>query len=1038
MNYPKYKLKILSCFLILFLIFTGSFAQYGKNKVTYDEFDWEYLKTEHFDVFYYDGGRKLAEFAAPIAENQIDRLSKLFNWNMSTRVPLLLYNSHREFQQTNVVQSYMTEGVQGVTELFKNRAVVAFDGDYHEFWHVLRHELLHVYINEYIYGGSIQSVISGRIRTEVPLWMHEGLAEYVSVKWDTRADMIIRDLVISSRIPDLSQLRYYLVYKGGQSFYRFIVDKYGIEKVGELWRNLKAHHRAKKTFKVTFGKTIEEISDDWHKWLKKEYWEDLQNREELKEFANRLTNHKKLKNAYNTAPAISPNGKKVALISDRDDYMDIYLISALDGKVIKKVLRGQNKPALEEMKILRPKLDWSPDGKKLVIATKSGGSDALIFVDIKAGEFKRVPIKAIEEVYSASWSPDGNKIAFSGIHQGKSDLYYYIIDQDSLVQLTDDQFSDMGPSWSPDGKKIVFASARTTEKGGTASISATAGFDHRTDLYIYDLEEEEIKELYVSSWDSKDPVWPKSGKHVYFTSDSNGVSNIYSLNMTNGKVQALTNALTGCYYIASSGNGKKIAFAGYSERGWDIYTINNPLDRADEIAEIKPTRFALENKNLWRKNDRIDQMESLTKKDKYQGRNDATSAYSSYIFRPQSFSAAEDTTEKEQQEEKLVKKDGEEKADSTGKEGEYPTRDYKTKFTLDYVSSQAGYSTYWGFQGTNVFVFSDILGNHRFTLGTEMYLDLKDSDYYLSYQYLQNRMDYYFTGFHMANFYGYLGQMFRWRNYGIDLVTSYPFSKFTRLESGLMWYNLKQSWVNLTTGESENLRTLNTLMPRAALVYDNSMWGFLYPISGWRARMDMVASPKYNENALEFIKLKADVRKYVKLNSNYSFAFRLTSGISLGRDQQKYFVGGTNNWLNYRFRRDYRLTDAEEIYYSEIVTPLRGARYYEREGNKFFLGNIEFRYPFIEYLKIGWPLPMLLGGIQGCTFLDFGTAWNEDLDLIGYNNERGLFMNDLVSGVGFGARIYLGYFLLRIDTAWRYDMDHFSKPKYYFSLGLDY
>src|SRR6056297_2976094 len=476
MQYIFNKFKVFIIFILLILGSLNSFAQYGKNKVTYDQFDWQYLKTKHFDVFYYQGGRQLAEFTAPVAERQIERLEKLFNWKMSSRVPLLIYNSHREFQQTNVIQSYMSEGVQGVTELFKNRAVVAFDGDYHAFWHVLRHELLHVYINEYIYGGSIQNVISRRIRTQVPLWMNEGLAEYSSVRWDTEADMIMRDLVISSQIPDLSQLRYYLVYKGGQSFYRFIVDKYGVEKIGELWKNLKAHHRVDKTFQVTFGKKVEEISNDWHKWLKREYWQDLQDREEIEEFATRLTDHMELKNSYNTAPAISPNGKKVALISDRDDYMDIYLISALDGKVIKKVLRGQNKPALEEMKILRPKLDWSPDGKKLVIATKSGASDALIFVDIKEEEFERVPIKKIEEIYSASWSPDGKKIAFSGLSAGQTDLYYYIIEKDSLVRLTNDQYSDFGPSWSPDNNQLVFASARMNRDTAQLQIPGDPSF----------------------------------------------------------------------------------------------------------------------------------------------------------------------------------------------------------------------------------------------------------------------------------------------------------------------------------------------------------------------------------------------------------------------------------------------------------------------------------------------------------------------------------------------------------------------------------
>jgi len=45
---------------------------------------------------------------------------------------------------------------------------------------------------------------------------------------------------------------------------------------------------------------------------------------------------------------------------------------------------------------------------------------------------------------------------------------------------------------------------------------------------------------------------------------------------------------------------------------------------------------------------------------------------------------------------------------------------------------------------------------------------------------------------------------------------------------------------------------------------------------------------------------------------------------------------------------------------------------------------------------------------------------------------------DLLVSTGMGIRIYLGYFLLRIDTAWEYDGQGFSKPRYLFSLGGDF
>ena len=64
-----------------------------------------------------------------------------------------------EFQQNNVVSVYMQEGILGVTELYKNRVVMPFEGDYQEFRNTLHHELVHAMINDMVYGGRIQNNI---------------------------------------------------------------------------------------------------------------------------------------------------------------------------------------------------------------------------------------------------------------------------------------------------------------------------------------------------------------------------------------------------------------------------------------------------------------------------------------------------------------------------------------------------------------------------------------------------------------------------------------------------------------------------------------------------------------------------------------------------------------------------------------------------------------------------------------------------------------------------------------------------------------
>ena len=344
-------------FLFIMLILLGSILSaqsFGQNKVQYRDFDWNFISSPNFDVFYYGDEIELATFTMEAASEAYEQIAKHLRWNLKKRVSIIVYHSHNEFQQTNVVGVYMQEGIGGVTELYKNRVVLPFEGDYESFRHVLHHELVHAMINDLIYGGRMQNVVSNNIQLMLPLWTNEGLAEYLSMNWDTEADMIIRDLAINERIPTIRELEYFLAYKGGQSVWRFIASKYGREKIGEIFQSMKRFGNAQKGFEDALGMDFEELTEQWHKYIKKEYYPDVAGRDEVKDISQRLTDHKKQKNFYNVSPTVSPDGSHIAVLSDRSGYMDIYLLDAISGKKVKRVIKGNRSIDFEELKFLQP------------------------------------------------------------------------------------------------------------------------------------------------------------------------------------------------------------------------------------------------------------------------------------------------------------------------------------------------------------------------------------------------------------------------------------------------------------------------------------------------------------------------------------------------------------------------------------------------------------------------------------------------------------------------------------------------------------
>ena len=167
---------ILTILLLTNLLYPQSF---GQNKVQYESFDWEYIVSPNTNIYYYGDNKDLAIFTSKVAERSIEQIGKHLRWRSNKPIKIIVYTSHNDFQQTNVVNVYMSEGVGGVTELYKNRIVIPFEGSYEQFEHVIHHELVHAAINELVYGGNAQGLISGRIRVQVPLWANEGLAEFL-------------------------------------------------------------------------------------------------------------------------------------------------------------------------------------------------------------------------------------------------------------------------------------------------------------------------------------------------------------------------------------------------------------------------------------------------------------------------------------------------------------------------------------------------------------------------------------------------------------------------------------------------------------------------------------------------------------------------------------------------------------------------------------------------------------------------------------------------------------------------------------------
>ncbi len=1015
--------------LLLILVFSCNsvFGQgFGKNKVQYREFDWHYLQSEHFDVYFYSGGYDIAVFTANIAESSYVSLKNDLRYELTKRVSLIVYKSHNDFQQTNVIDVYLTEGIGGVTELYKNRVVIPYEGSFSQFRHVIHHELVHAVMNDMLYGGSVQSLVSGQV-APVPLWFSEGLAEYLSVRWNTRTDMILRDATISGYLPPINYLNYYLAYQGGNSLFRYIAEKYGNEKISEIIGKIKGSLRFEAAFKSALGIELDELSDNWRKEMRKEYWPDIADRKETKDIARAITDHKEKRNYLNISPALSPNGDKIVFLSDMDGKQSIYLMDIMENKIIKKLIKGQTSVDFEELHWLSPGMSWSPDGNKISFSAKAGDQDALYVYTIAGEKIEQFKF-GLDGIFSAAWSPKGDEIAFIGNIDGASDIYVYNVKSKKLENITNDIFSDSDPTWSADGERLAFVSDRSKY---ISKDLIPEGFNiahhnfENTDIYIINRDGSGLTRITDTNDRESDPVFSPDGQKLLYVSDRSGIYNMYRHDLTTNESYPITNLLTGAFQLTTDKDGNTLAFSSFSEGGWDLFTIRNPF----ELPEV-----SIDKTVFYKKLEKQDLNEILAINPNQKVEADTSERvvkipraidYSNYVFADLERRTTTEIKDVALDEDHYKLEDG-----------HYKVRNYKVKFSPDIVNGAAQYNTLWGFQGYTSIAYSDVLGNHKIYMGTNLVFDLRNSYINAQYWYLPKRIDYGASLFHYSNtYYSSTNGLQRFRNYGLFAIASRPFNKFSRVDFSLYFLNASLEYLEYDIPTE----TVQSILPGIQLVYDTAEWWYTGPQDGFRGALSLTSSPKYSNESLEFTTVKADLRKYHKITNGYSFALRLYAGASRGSDPQQFYLGGVSNWLNRHYKDGIRINSIRDVYFSEFVTPLRGADFYEKVGNNFALTNVEFRFPLIPFMQLGFP-PISLGNIMGVLYTDVGSAWSSDepykgvaKDEFGSNRTK-----DLVVGYGTGARLYFLGLLLKYDLAWRWDLQSSSKPKHYISLGIDF
>ena len=1051
-------------------------AQYfGQNKVQYRSFDFQIIRTEHFEVYYYGEERAAALDAARMAERGYARLSRLLHHQFQTRKPIILYASHSDFEQTNAIAGELGEGTGGVTEFFKHRMVLPFTGSYGDLEHVLQHEMVHQFQYDVFSSGRIGAGVQTLINVNPPLWFMEGMAEYLSVgPIDPHTAMWLRDAALEGNLPTIEQLTYdprIFPYRFGHAIWSYIGEKWGDEVIGEILQ-ASTTSGVEGSIKRALGMTLEELSHDWRDAVQTTLLPQLGEHYRARRIAQPLLTERRSGGGYHLAPALTPDGREIAFFGERNSFfIDLYLADAETGRTKRRLVKSTINSNYESLRFINSSGSFSPDGRYFAITAKRKQQEDLVILDVRRGREERrikVPLNGLE---TPSWSPDGQQLVFIGFDGGLSDLFIINRDGTGLRRLTNDKFGDLQPTWSPDGKTIAF----TTDRGGQTDFDKLRFGNMR--LALYHLDTGVIELLgHMDQGKNINPMWAPDGRSLAFVSDRTGISNLFLYELGDGTLYQLTDVFTGVTGITPMSpalswarQADRLAFAYYEEGEYNVYSIDNPRSLRRQPYQDRPAPgpvFLLAG-TARRDSLRMPPADSATPTPAQPaGAEGSMSVYRPATggFRPSSDApaAAESTTADAPVSVRTLLDSATLALPDTT---EFSVRPYRVRFTPDYTARPTiGYARDnfgRGFFGGAAVSLSDILGDHTLQFAGAVNGRLSEAQVFAAYINQRHRLNWGVGGsqtpyyFYLPSTYGpdtipgtadtatvYSLRLQRFVVRDLFVESYYPFSRFSRLELGvhgvslslatLMLSDYYQNYVYQGTIEStSDEASKGYVQPQIALVHDNALFGYVGPFAGSRSRFGV--SPSFG--SYQFTNVVTDYRRYLFARP-FTLAFRGMLYGNFGKDAELFpiYLGSTDLIRGYTSGS---LRNNECTSSPSLPTGFTGCPGLDQLiGSKIAVANVELRFPLTRSLILGF-LPIGLPPIEGALFFDAGVAWSTG-DTVKWSRNASddpLLVRTPVRSYGTSIRANLfGWVILRFDYTKPLDRAH-NKAYWTVSLG---
>lgn len=1060
--------------------YNGSQMEFGRKRVQYKDFLWNYYRYDRFDTYFYRGGEVLANHASAYADSYLDEIERKLEMRTDDKFQFIVYNTLDDLKQSNIGyisnQQYNTGGI---THILDNKIFIYFNGDISHFERQIRAGVARILIDHMTQGGSIGNQIKNSTLMNFPTWYIEGLVSYLSEPWSTEVDNFVKDGFISGTFKKFNHLRGENARLGGHSLWFFIASQYGESVIPDIVYMAKSSRNTEAGFSYVINVSFKTLMKEWEQFYNERYLQE----DDGRNLPQGMTIRKKpQKNFVYDRARVSPDGKYIAFSFNEAGKYKVFIQNLTTGKKKKVLSRGNR--LNEKVDYTYPLLAWHPSGELLSVITIERGVIRLNYYNVPENKTEQINLVNYQQILDASYSPDGSKLLFSAVKSGQSDIFVFDIASGSTTQLTDDVFNDMTPRFINGMKQVIFASNRPGDSLSEEE-KRTLGLKPVNDLFIIDYPKKDGVLRRLTNTPFANETQPRElapGKYM-FLSDVSGIQNRH-LAVTDSalayvdtiahyryftKTYPLTNYSRGIIDYDLDAGGGYISEVVFHDQKY--YTYYQPLtDYSAEAAQDDITRTGYMDELM-----RTDISVSDEQKPTSRSRKRFVSVYEPDLSPGLPlYDRREDMPAGDSLQDLSAFRSGndtltpyiDEPVDyfNPGKK-----RNYYVEFSINELVTQIDFNSLnYSYQqftgggapiylnaGFNVFTqvgVTDLLEDYRIIGGVKLGSDLTNNEYIINYSDLSGRVDKELILHRKADDIYQSAYYATIRNHELLYKLSYPLNRVLYVAATGILRNDKT--VYLATDPfnlSQQDLNRNWAGLKTELVFDNS-----YNLSdnipvGTRFKVFGEYFQLVDKDFHNLYVVGMDYRRYDRIHRTLIWANRFSASTSLGTDRLIYYMGGVDNWIGARFDSNTPIDYDMNYAYQTLATNMHGFDQNIRNGNSFMLFNSEIRWPVFQYL-FNRPLNAeFLNNFQLVGFGDVGTAWTGPGP---YSDENALYREihengtirvvvdvqkePVVAGYGIGIRSrLLGYFM-RLDLSWGVHDWEVQPAKWYFGLGLDF